>query len=129
MTTPESPTVSRIPVPQIPNGRIQRAIPAPFARPSITVGGASVGVPRRVWRNVAAHAVKAGDIVANFGRVTAVDDQVHAPAYRSGLTAAQIADELTWVIALTGTDVGNGTPSLHLHGAATVYAFVTEEQR
>ena len=128
MSTPERAPVSRIPVPTIPNGRIQRAIPKPFARPSITIGGTAAGEPWRAWRTVVAHAVKAGDIVADFGRVTVVSDQVQAPVYRSGLTASQIADELTWVVTLIGTDVGHGAPVRHLHGAATVYAFIPEDQ-
>lgn len=61
----QAPSAARIDVPRLPSGRVQRKMPAPFARPSI-----SIGVPphqQREWRHVLACDLGEGDTVPGLG--------------------------------------------------------------
>lgn len=46
--------------------RIQKRLPAPFQRPSISVGGTTV---KRSWKLTPVTDISPGDMVANFGKV------------------------------------------------------------
>jgi hypothetical protein len=52
-----------------PHQRIQRAIPAPFQRPSISAGGDG---KKRNWQQTMVADLVAGDIVADFGKIESV---------------------------------------------------------
>ncbi len=60
-----------IPVPAKPPARIQKAMPAPFQRPRISLGGADV---KRHWRNVLACTLAPGDTIPGIGVLYQVDD-------------------------------------------------------
>lgn len=51
--------------------RTQRAIPAPFRRPSINAGGVMV---KRTWQQTKVMDVKEGDVIAEFGRVDLIEE-------------------------------------------------------
>lgn len=70
----EYPGVSRLPVPNLPSGRVQRKVPAPFTRPSISIGTAIQ--ERRQWRTVPAHAITQGDTIPGLGTVCEVVEEV-----------------------------------------------------
>lgn len=53
--------------------RVQKAMPAPFARPSISVGGAQV---RRKWRQFRIMELNEGDVIPQFGRIAKTEDVV-----------------------------------------------------
>lgn len=50
--------------------RTQRAIPAPFSRPSINAGGETV---RRTWKQTKALDLNDGDVVAGVGKIRHVE--------------------------------------------------------
>lgn len=65
---------ARIPVPDLSVPKVQKAAPAPFARPRIDLdGGRRI---KREWRPVLACDIKEGDIIAELGQVTKVDQVV-----------------------------------------------------
>lgn len=93
--------VSRLPIPSLPNAKVQRKVPKPFARPSISIGGVAPA-ERREWTIVPAQNIRVGDIVPGIGRVFAVNEQLDAPRYKSGLTAEQIVDKVAWTVTVSG---------------------------
>ncbi len=66
------PAVARIDVPRLPSGRIQRKMPDPYTRPSISVG--TPPEQRRQWRHVLACDLRAGDTVPGVGVVGPVHE-------------------------------------------------------
>lgn len=86
------------PVPSNPGGRVQRAIPAPFQRPSVTIGAGPDQVHRQ-WRNILVCDIHDGDIVPDIGRIVAVDDII-------GDVDSSVfgATYHPWCIRLTGAD-------------------------
>lgn len=110
--------ISRIPVPGLPNGRVQRKIPKPFARPSITIGGCEP-TERREWANVPAHQLRAGDIVPGIGRLFEVTEGVTSPAYNSGLPWREVADLVSWTVTVKGGVANTRT----YQGGEAVWAF------
>jgi hypothetical protein len=99
----------RIDVPSLPNGRVQKKIPTPFARPSISIGGAGP-VEKREWRAVLACKLAEGDIVPGVGVLDTVDEQV--------TTADDI--EIRWTVTVTGGDDNRRS----FDGNDQVWAFV-----
>jgi hypothetical protein len=57
--------------------RVQKTLPAPFARPSITVGGPQV---KRRWQQRPVQDVTEGDIIAGFGQVKLIQEHIEIPA-------------------------------------------------
>ncbi len=52
--------------------RVQRSIPAPFERPSIDAGGTK----KRVWQQTKVADLVHDDVVAEFGRISAIQQYV-----------------------------------------------------
>lgn len=73
-------------------GSVRRKVPAPFTRPTLTVGAA-----RRVWQHVPVSHLRSGDTLPDLGLISAVAEEFRAPD-PTGLTGQQIADQLRWVI-------------------------------
>ncbi len=92
--------------PAPPPGRIRRTKPAPFRRPSITIGGAT---QLRQWRTVAVRDLTAGDILPGVGRIDRIDETV--------VTGGDHA--IAWTITVHG-GAGN---SARYHGTDEVWAF------
>jgi hypothetical protein len=123
MSLPEGPAVRVSSVPKTPG--VRKVMPAPFERPSISVG--SPAAARRQWRVVAVTSLRAGDTIAHFGRVSAVHEQVSAPDAGSGLGTAAVVEHVVWTVTVIGTDVGQGAPERVFAGAGTVYAYTRAE--
>lgn len=72
---------------------VRRKLPAPFSRTRIDLdGGAQL---KRSWKDVPVVEIKAGDIVANFGRVQSVNEFIKTPSL-DALTDR----EVTWRVRL-----------------------------
>jgi hypothetical protein len=97
---------NQIPTPSFPGGRIQRAKPTPFQRPSIDLSGPPVA--RREWKVVSVLDIRAGDILPGVGEVGQVTS-VFAPD-----------EDRPWLVTLTGVH-GNATT---FAGTERIYAFV-----
>jgi hypothetical protein len=100
--------------------RVQRSIPAPHQRPRIAAGGAEAG-RKRGWALIAAHKLKAGDIVPDIGRLYRVDEVALVPR-AAGLDAQQVADGVSWTITVHG-GLNNART---FQGGELVYAFTVE---
>ncbi len=111
-----APAATRIDVPGGPGGSIRRKIPAPFARPSISIGDSG---PRREWRRVAADELKIGDIVPSVGRLVQVHEEVYVPS-ASEYTLEGIAELTSWTVTVIGVE---GTVRVY-QGHEVVFAFV-----
>lgn len=93
--------------PPISNTRIQRKMPSPFQRPSVSVGTAPE--VRREWRTVNVQDIKIGDIVPGIGRVFAVNESFDVSAQlwivtvRGGTDNVKVYQgaEQAWVFART----------------------------
>jgi hypothetical protein len=110
-------------LPATPGGaRVQRTIPAPFQRPSITVGGSAAA--RRTWTQVPAYQLREGDIIPGVGRLYRVEEHHQAPAFGSGLSTAQIVDQITWTVTVTGGLNNTRT----YQGNESVYAFTANHE-
>lgn len=69
--------------------QVSKKMPAPFSRPSITIGGASG--PKREWRTVRVVDLREGDIVPGIGRLYAVAERIHDDN-----------DNYNWTVLVTG---------------------------
>ncbi len=99
--------IERIHVPASPPARVQKAMPAPFRRPSINLGAP---LEKRVWRNTLACDLAIGDTVPGVGRVYKVDETTYLPEGR-------------WVIQVEG-GLGNRR---EFSGEEQVLAFVVAQ--
>lgn len=117
----DAPTAMQIPTPGGFGGSIRRKMPAPFARPSISVGASG---PRREWHTIAADQLREGDIVPSVGRLVGVKELLSAPPANSGLTSQQIIDQTTWTVTVVGVD---GAVRIY-QGGEPVFAFVFLDQ-
>ncbi len=52
----------------------RRKLPAPFQRPSITVGAARE--IKRTWKDVAVVDLREGDVIAGFGKIASIEENV-----------------------------------------------------
>jgi hypothetical protein len=69
--------IEGIRLPSLPtHPRVQRKMPAPFTRPSLTVGDTPV---KRDWRDIPAEDLSIGDTVPGIGTITMVHRQDRAP--------------------------------------------------
>lgn len=100
--------------PSMPPGRIRFSKPAPFRRPSITIG-AGPGAPRREWGTVPAHRLAAGDILPGVGLIDTIDEQI--------ISGNDLV--VRWTITVRGGQ-GNVTT---LTGDAEVWAFTAPAPR
>lgn len=112
-----TPGLANLPLPQTP--QVRKKLPAPHARPSITIGGG--GAVRRIWRWVAAHRIQVGDVIPDLGRVSEVTVNSYVPPLGSGLTPAQIASQVRWTVTITA---GEGNTRTY-HAAAEVWCFAS----
>ena len=98
-------------VPNFPRGRVQPHKPAPYARPSVSLGEPT----RRSWTSVPITEVKAGDILPDVGRVERVDEDIRGddPLLTPGVEYAP-----RWTITVTGV---GGTRTFGGH--EVVFAF------
>lgn len=111
--------IQRLPVPSLPNGSVRRKIPAPFTRPSITVGGGASPQERRDWKVVPARDIQTGDIIPGVGRVSDVHEDLQAPEFNSGRSWREVADAVSWTVTITG-----GLDNIRVYqGGETVWAF------
>lgn len=117
----DAPTASRITVPSGNAGvpQIRKKIPAPFARPSISVGSSG---PRREWRTVEAHQLKAGDIVPSVGRLASVHEEYYMPTAEEARAMEPLAvlDHYKWDVTVRGVE---GNTRVY-QGHEPVFAFV-----
>jgi hypothetical protein len=90
------PGINRIPVNNLPNGRVVRKVPKPFARPSITIG--TPPTERREWRTVRAYEIREGDVIPGLGMVTRAEEINSSPKAGSGLDPEVIADSVVWQV-------------------------------
>jgi hypothetical protein len=118
----DQPGIGRVSVPNLPNGRVVRKVPAPFQRPSINIGGTPQ--VRREWRNVPAHALKAGDTIPGVGTLYRVQETLTTPPAGSDRTPDTIADQITWTVTVEG-----GLRHTRIYqGSETVWAFSSETE-
>lgn len=111
-------TIERLPVPSLPNATVRKKMPAPFSRPSITIGAAAAA-DRREWRVIPVGQVREGDIVPGIGRVSEVIEHIDTPAAGSGQTPQEIAAQVAWTVVVVG-----GLDNTRVYpGDATVWAF------
>ncbi len=106
-----APDIVRIPAPvpeKVPT--IRRKIPAPFQRPSITIGGPAG--PKRHWRHNLACNISPGDTVPGIGIVTDVVETVDP-------------DTHAWTVVITG---GDDNTKIYA-GTDTVWVFCVAEPR
>ncbi len=68
-----SDAASRVRVPAKPPATVRRKMPAPFARPSITIS-ADASAPRRTWRHILAADLVIGDTVPGIGVIHDIVD-------------------------------------------------------
>ena len=117
--------IERLPVPHLPGGRVQRAIPAPFTRPSIdlTPGAAS---PRRDWRTVPVTRIAVGDVVPGVGLVTAITEEIHVPDHTAHPSRQEFLAAVRWDIVLHNNAVGGQRT---VPGHETVWAFTAAPTR
>lgn len=54
--------------------RVQKKMPKPFARPSISVGGSGPKAVKRDWKQTPVHKVAVGDTVADVGEVDTIEE-------------------------------------------------------
>jgi hypothetical protein len=113
-----APVATRITTPGGFGGGIRRKIPAPFARPSISVGESG---PRRVWQNVPADKLKAGDVVPGVGCIVKVDEFYHMPTAEEAraIPLAQLPEHHQWTVTVTGIEGAIRT----YQGGEPVFAF------
>ena len=93
----------------------RRTLPAPFERPSITVGGAKAR--KRVWRDTPVAKLQPGDTVANIGVVQRIEELVRIPA--PDTCDEEPPGEDVWIITITNV-MGEGFDML---GHQRVFAF------
>lgn len=114
--------VNRLAIPSLPSARTRSKFrPKPFARKSITINASIPPAERREWTTVAVTDIKVGDIVPGVGRVFEVKESIHTPRAHSGLTAAEIADQISWTVTIKG-----GVSNERIYqGNDTVWAFTS----
>ncbi len=100
---PEQPTIGRTLPQNTSVPRVQRKMPAPFTRPSITIGG-DPAAPKRAWRRILACNVEPGDTVAGFGRVDHVDDTIAGVGQWNTMLRRDEDDQVTSTV-YSATDV------------------------
>lgn len=110
-----APVATRITTPGGFGGGIRRKIPAPFARPSISVGESG---PRRVWQNVPSDKLTAGDVVPGVGCIARVDEFFYVPP-ASEYSLEGVAEMTTWTVTVTGIEGAIRT----YQGGEPVFAF------
>lgn len=110
-------SIERIPVPSVSSQpRVQRKMPAPFQRPSISIG--TPREARREWRSVLACDIKVGDIVPGLGRIYDVHERVD----RFRLAVPGSPEQVRWFVVLSG-----GVSNVRTYqGNETVWAFTAE---
>lgn len=113
------PGVNRIPVPDLPNGRVVKKVPQPFQRPSISIGRSAQD--KRDWRSIPAHALKPGDTIPGLGTLYSVEENLSTPEAGSGLAADAVADQISWTVTVEGGLHNRRT----YPGDHTVWAFTT----
>jgi len=70
-------SIEGIRLPSLPtHPRVQRKMPAPFTRPSLTVGDTPV---KRAWRDIPAEELSIGDTVPGIGTIDEVHRAQQAP--------------------------------------------------
>lgn len=114
--------INRINIPKVPNVRVGKKMPKPFARPSITIGASIPSSERREWTEVPAGDIRVGDIVPGLGRIFSVSTTVDAPRHGSSLSPAEIADRVVWSVTLAGGVNNTRT----YHGSDTIWAFTAK---
>ena len=94
--------------PSFPQGRVQRAMPKPFARPSISLGGA--GPVPRTWKSVRVTDIKRGDNIPGLGIVTDIKENM------------LFSSDRPWTIEIYG-----GEDNVKVYsGHESVYAFTAD---
>jgi len=106
--------------PRDPGVRVRAKMPAPFARPCISVGGPEDGVTR-VWRSVVARNLGVGDLIPGVGKVHHVHETVLAPQHDSGLSAESIVERILWTVTVHG---GNNNTARY-RGDEMVWCFTS----
>ena len=99
------------------NTRVQRKLPSPFKRPSITVGG---GVEvKRQWRQVPVRSLNVGDVVADVGMIDNIDEILEIP----GRVWDGESTDISWRVKLT-----NVVGGVHEFGGESVVLAYTAER-
>jgi hypothetical protein len=77
--------------------KIQKKMPAPYSRPSISIGAAEV---KRGWKQTHVTDLAEGDVVAAFGRIASVREWINRDPYEWNVV-------LTNVVGVTATYSGH----------------------
>lgn len=116
MTSPTS-QIDGVKFDSIPKGRVQRAKPAPYSRPSITVGGKPED--KRAWKVISARDLKEGDTIPGLGTVTEVVEEVKTfRTNREGMPGI-VEARVSWTITVAA---GYGNERVY-DGNDEVWAF------
>jgi hypothetical protein len=110
---------------RMPNAKVTRAIPKPFQRPRIEIGGAGHPLDRREWREIAVRDLHTGDIVPGIGLIQTVKEHVEAPPAGTGLPAHTLTEQVRWTVTVRG---GEDNTCVY-HGADRVLAFTAAHTR
>lgn len=96
--------------------QVRKKMPAPFARPSITIGGSPI--ERKSWKTVQSQDIKVGDIVPGVGRVYEVNEVVD----RSVMLTSN-PPQFPWTVTVKG---GLGNVKTY-QGGELVWAFTASD--
>jgi hypothetical protein len=96
--------INRINIPKVPDVRVGKKMPKPFARPSITIGAGTR--ERREWVTCKIIDIRPGDILPGVGLVSTVSEKLDTEAK-------------SWTVTVTG-----GLDQTRVYqGNETVWAF------